>query len=185
MKIHLKKQISILPVLLIIAFGFCFGTKLLYAENSKIFPNYVIGKIKNFRDNYDEIFQIVAVKMGLEINKTIPKPIILTDTQITTQMFSSYLGWEVENITPYYFFDKNTIVIPESFKLDSLVHELVHYYQVMYRNENLDFDCGPYIDNLEMEAILIQRWFKSVYLTPHKANNRIAVKASHQVVTSP
>ena len=91
MKIHLKKQISILPVLLIIAFGFCFGTKLLYAENSRIFPNYVIGKITNFRDNYDEIFQIVAVKMGLEINKTIPKPIILTDTQITTQMFSSYL----------------------------------------------------------------------------------------------
>jgi hypothetical protein len=174
-----------LPLLLIIALGFCFGSKLLYAESNNIFQNHEIGKIKNFQENYDEIFEIVAIKMGLEINKTIPKPIILTDAQITTQMFNSNLGWEVENIFPYYFFDKNTIVIPESCKLDSLVHELVHYFQVMYQNENLDFDCGPYIDNLEMEAVVMQRWFKSVYLDPHKANYGIAVKTSHQVVTSP
>ena len=36
----------------------------------------------------------------------------------------------------------------------------------MYRNENLDFDCGLYIDILEKEAMEIKRWFKTKFMRP-------------------
>jgi hypothetical protein len=135
-------------------------------------------EISNLEKFYDKIFQIVAGKMRLEIDKNVPKPIILTDLQITPKEFSRYLGWKAEELIPYYFFRKNTLVVPLNCKLDSLAHELVHYFQVMYRNENLDLDCGPCIDNLEMEAVTIQRWFKSKYLEPNKLYHGIAANFS-------
>ena len=150
-----------------------------------IFPNYEIKRIDSFGSHHDTLFQIVASKMGLEINIELPKPIILTDTQISPQEFSRYLERKVDNIFPYYFFKKNILVIQETCRLDSLVHELVHYFQVMYRNENLEFNCGSYIDNLEMEALAIQRWFKSKYLNSFKLDHSVAAKFSHQVVTFP
>jgi hypothetical protein len=176
MKIPLKKQINPLLILLLIASDVCFGLKNLNAENNTVFPNYPIKEISNFQVICDQIFQIVAGKMGLKINENIPKPVILTDKQISRQKFNSYLGWDVEVVCPYYFFKKNTVVIPLNCKLDSLAHELVHYFQVMYRNENLDFSCGPYIENLEMEAVSIQRWFKSNFLDSHELDQGIAVK---------
>ena len=185
MKRHSKKKISTLLVLLLTALNYCFGLNVLNADDKKTFPDCQIAEIGNLEIFSDKIFQIVALKMQLEIDKNVPKPIILTDRQITPHKFSSYLGFRVKELIPYYFFKKNTLVVPLNCRLDSLAHELVHYFQVMYRNENLDFDCGPYIDNLEVEALVIQRWFKSVYLTPHKANYGIAVKASRQVVISP
>lgn len=179
MKIHLKKQISPLQILPLIVLAVCFGLKNLNAENNTVFPNYPIEEISNFRVICDQIFQIVAGKMGLKINENIPKPVILTDKQISRQKFNNYLGWDVEVVCPYYFYNKNTVVIPIDCKLDSLAHELVHYFQVMYRNENLDFDCGAYIENLEMEAVAIQRWFKSNYLDPYELDQGIALKFPH------
>ena len=180
-----QKQIRLLLVLLLLALDCFFGLKIVRSENNEIFPNCDIKRIDSFGEYHDKIFQIVANKMKLKINKNLSKPTILTDSQITPQRFNRYLGRKVENIFPYYFFKRNIIVIPLTCKLDSLVHELVHYFQVMYRNENLDFDCGPYIDNLELEALTIQRWFKSKYLNPYKLDHRFAVKFSHQVITFP
>lgn len=179
MKIPLKKQISFLLILPLIALEVCFGLENLDAEDNMFFSNCPIKEIRNFRVICDQIFQIVAGKMGLKINENIPKPIILTDKQISRKKFNSYLGWDVEVVCPYYFFKKNTVVIPLNCKLDSLAHELVHYFQVMYRNENFDFNCGPYIENLEMEAVAIQRWFRSNYLDSHELDQGIAVKFSH------
>lgn len=163
-----------LLVLLLIALSFCFGLRFLNADNNKTFPNYQMKEISNLGKCGDDIFQIVANKMGLEINENAPKPIILTDKQITLQKFNSYLGWDSEKIFPYYFSNKNTIVIPLWCKLDTLAHELVHYFQVMYRNENLDFDYGLYTEVLEMEAVSIQRWFKAKNVEHHKLDCGIA-----------
>jgi hypothetical protein len=184
MKSSSQKQIKLL-VLLLFFLGLFFGSTNSSAENNKIFPNYEIRRMENFGEHHDKLFQIVAYKMGLEINKKLPKPFILTGTQITPRRFCTYLGRKVDTIFPYYFFKKNTIVIPETCKLDSLVHELVHYFQVMYRHANLDFGFGPYIENLEMEAKAIQIWFKSKYLSPYKPDHRIAVNFTHQVVSLP
>ena len=162
-----------LLVSLLVASWFFYRLRLLSADNNKTFATCQIGEISNFGDCSNDIFQIVARKMGLEINESIPKPIILTDKEITRKKFNDYLGWDAEEISPYYFYKKNTIVIPPDCKLDSLAHELAHYFQVMYQNENLDFDCGAYIENLEMEAVAIQRWFKAKYLQPQKPEHGI------------
>ena len=184
MKSSLQKQYKLL-VLLLFFLGLFFGSINSSAENNKIFPNDEIKRIENFGEHHDNLFQIVAYKMGLEINRKLPKPFILTGIQITPRRFSTYLGRKVDTIFPYYFFKKNIIVVPETCKLDSLIHELVHYFQVMYRHEKLDFDFGPYIDNLEMEAKAIQKWFKSKYLSPYKPDHHIAVTFTHQVVSLP
>jgi hypothetical protein len=163
-----------LLVALLIALDFCFGLRFLNADSDKTFPNYQIGEINNFGEYCNDIFQIVAGKMSLEITEYIPKPIILTDKQITHQKFNSYLGWDAAEVFPYYFSGKNTLVIPLKYKLDTLAHELVHYFQVMYRNENLSFDYGLYIEILEMEAVAIQKWFKAKYIEHQKLDHAIA-----------
>jgi hypothetical protein len=103
--------------------------------------------------------------MGIEIIDTVPKPIILTDEQITLKKYNSYLGWNSVKVLPYYFSKQNTLVIPKNCGLDSLAHELVHYFQFMYRHDNFDFDHGLYTECLEMEAVAIERWFESKYLS--------------------
>jgi hypothetical protein len=167
----MEKRISILLVLLLIGLGFCFGLRFLNAGNNKAFSNYQMKEISNLGACCDDIFQIVANKMGLEINENAPKPIILTDKQITLQKFNSYLGWDSKIVFPYYFSNKNTIVVPLCCKLDTLAHELVHYFQVMYRDEDLKVDYGLYTEILEMEAVAIQRWFKANYIGHQKIDH--------------
>jgi len=101
--------------------------------------------------------------MGIEIINTVPKPIILTDEQITLSKYNRYLGWNSVKVHPYYFSKHNIIVIPKNCGLDSLAHELVHYYQFMYRHDTFDIDYGAYTECLEMEAVAIERWFKFKY----------------------
>ena len=174
---HPKKQISGLLVLLLLALDFCFGLKVSTADNNKTFPNCQIKEISNFETYCQEIFQIVATKMGLEINAGIQRPIILKDNQINLLKFNRYLGLDCNEIIPYYFHKNNTIVIPRYCKLDSLAHEFVHYFQAMYRNEDFDSTCGM-SEVCEFEAIFIQRWFRSKYLDPPKLNHGITAKLS-------
>lgn len=155
-----------LLVYFFISFIFFLGLELLNADN-KTFPNCQIKEISNFKRYYNEIFQIVADRMGLRINKSIPKPIIFTDKQITLRKFNSDLGFDSNQIFPCYFSKHNTIVIPLNCKLDNLAHELVHYFQVMYRNEDLSYDYGLPTEVLEMEAVEIQKWFKAKYIKHH------------------
>ena len=166
-----KKQINMLLVSLLVTLDFFFGLRYLDADNNKPFPDCQIEEISNFGWYCDDIFQIVAGKMGLEINKDVPKPIILTDKQITHQKFNSYLGWDAKEVFPYYFSKKNIIVFPLNYKLDTLAHEFVHYFQVMYRNENLSFDYGLYTEILEGEAVAIQKWLKAKYIEHHKLDH--------------
>jgi len=105
--------------------------------------------------------------MGFEVNERIPKPIILMDNQLTLQRFNFYLGWEVKKILPYYFHKKNILVIPCYCKLDILAHEFVHYFQVMYQNDDFDFTDGMSTEVREWEAVSIERWFKARYMKLH------------------
>ncbi len=175
MKMLSKKQISMLLVSLLIALDFFFGLRYLDADNNKTFPDCQIEEINNFGECCNDIFQIVAGEMGLEINENIPKPIILTDKQITHQKFNSYLDWDAKEVFPYYFSRENTIVIPLNRKLDTLAHELVHYFQVMYRNEDLSSDYGLYTEILEMEAVAIQKWIKAKYMD-HQTRDHAHIK---------
>jgi hypothetical protein len=118
----MEERMSMLLVLLPIALLFCFGLKFLNADNSKTFSHHQIEEIGNFERCCNDIFQIVANKMGIEINENAPKPIILTDKQITLQKFNSYLGWDSEIVFPYYFSAKNTLVIPLYCEIDTLAH---------------------------------------------------------------
>lgn len=161
-----KNRIKIFWFAVTVVLSIVFGLDDVHADRYKSYPNCSIKEISNFRIYCEEIFQIVANKMGLEVNEGIPKPTILTDDQLTLLQFNNYLGWDCNEILPFYFHKNNTLVIPCYYKLDSLAHEFVHYFQFMYRNENLGFYCNPYIFNLEVEAMAIQRWFKAKFMSP-------------------
>ena len=147
-----------------IVLSILFGPYYVYADRYKCYPNYRIREIRNFRMYCKEIFNIVNDKMGLEVNKEIPNPTILTDDQLTLQQYNNYSGWLSNQILPCYSHRNNILVIPGYCKLDNLAHEFVHYFQYMYRNEILNFNSGLYMDTLEMEAKKIQRWFKAKFM---------------------
>jgi hypothetical protein len=159
-----KNRIGVLVVSFLIIFNSFFELRSLNAYNNNTFPDFQLKEMSNFKTFGNDIFQIVAHRMGFEINENMPKPIILTDKQITLQKFNSYLGWDSNEVIPYYFSKNNTIVIPLYCKLDSLAHEFVHYFQTMYRNENLNSTNGVDADSLEFEAVRIQKWFKAKYM---------------------
>ena len=161
-----ENRIKVFCLTVLIVLSILFGLEFVNAGRYKSYPDCCIKEISNFKVYCQEIFQIVGNKMGLKVNDRIPKPTILTDDQLTLQQFNSYLGWDAKEIFPYYFHKNNLLVIPCHCKLDILVHEFVHYFQVMYRNENLDFDCGLYLEILEIESVIIQRWFKGKYMKP-------------------
>jgi hypothetical protein len=161
-KNHIRMFWFAVPIVLSILFGLDY----VHADRHKSYPNCSIKEISNFRMCCEEIFHIVINKMGLEVNEGIPKPTILTDDQLALLQYNNYLGFDANEILPYYFHKNNILVIPRYCKLDNLAHEFVHYFQVMYRNENLDFDCALYIDVLEKEAWEIQRWFKTKFMRP-------------------
>ncbi len=162
-KNHIRLFCFVIPIILSILFILDYA----HADRCKSYPNCCIKEIINFRVYCDEIFQIVAHKMGFEVYEIIPKPIILMDNQLTLQRFNSYLGWEAKTILPYYFHKKNILVIPSYCKLDTLAHEFVHYFQVMYQNDDFDFTDGMSTEVREFEAVKIQRWFKARYMKPH------------------
>jgi len=173
MKLPSKNKVGVLLVAFLIA-STGYGLIFLDADKHKTFPDCRIEEIGNFEKYSDDIFRIVAGKMDLEISENRPKPIILTDKQISHQKFNSYLGWDAKEVFAYYFSRKNTIVIPLNCKLDTLAHELVHYFQVMYRNEDLSSDYGLYTELLEMEAVAIQKWIKTKYIEQHELDQSVA-----------
>lgn len=129
----------------------------------KKFPSEQIKDIENWRQYADDIFYIVAEKMGYEVDENIPKPTIVTE--MTTQEFSRLLGDEEDYFTAVsncYFDKENKILLTEDSELDSLAHEYVHYFQVQYGHESTENNPGA--DFLEWKAIWTQRWFEKNYM---------------------
>ncbi len=161
-----KNRIKMFWFTVLIVLSILFGLDYVNAGRYKSYPNCCIKEISNFRMCCEEIFLIVMNKMGLEVNERIPKPTILMDDQLTLLQFNNYIGWDANIIIPCYSHKNNILVIPGYCKLDNLAHEFVHYFHVMYRNENLNFNSGLYMDTLEMEAKEIQQWFKTKFMRP-------------------
>ncbi|WP_166266775.1 hypothetical protein [Marinobacter caseinilyticus] len=128
---------------------------------SECFPTSQIKDISNFRQYSNELFLMVARKMGITIDRTVPMPAILTDLELTEEEFNLWLrqtAGPFHAMFPYYFPDQNTILVLESSRLDSLVHEFVHFFQVKYRHVIPDLLNGV---QLEYEATEIQHWFRA------------------------
>ena len=138
----------------------------------KTFPNKQIKDIEDFRQYSDDIMKIVAEKMRIKLDERIPKPKIVTTDDITLDEFnrrvyefSKRAGYPISSrlsaMCPMYFDKENEILLTLGVKLHTLAHEFVHYFQVQYRHDDATND--PY-DNMEREAVYIQREFEKEYL---------------------
>ena len=167
LKKHPIINTSVFLIILMLGLSVFIGLRSLNAYKDKFYPNSCIKEIRNLNKYFEEIFRIVATKMELEINLNIPKPIILMDNQISLLKFSKYLDWDCTEMIPYYFHKINMIVIPRDFKLDSLAHEYVHYFQVMYQEDDFETKNSMMADAREGEALFIQRWFRAKFIKHH------------------
>jgi Zn-dependent peptidase ImmA (M78 family) len=137
----------------------------------KTFPNKSVKDIEDFRQYSKDIMKIVAEKMNIKLDERIPKPKIITQEDMNLDEFNRrYAEWCKERgfapvylnaMCPMYFEKENEILLIDNSTLHTLAHEFVHYFQVQYRHEDSAND--PY-DNMEKEAILIQREFQKEYL---------------------
>ncbi len=138
----------------------------------KTFPDKPIKDIEDFRQYADDIMKIVAEKMNIKLDEKIPKPRIITEKEMTLDEynrrayeFSKKAGYPLKSplkaMCSTYFIEENEILISEDRKLYTLAHELVHYFQIKYRQDDPLND--PY-DNLEREAIYIQLWLEDKHL---------------------
>lgn len=137
------------------------------------FPNLPIEQLPTFRQYSAEIFLIVADKMGIWLDQDIPRPVIVTDLELTLAEFNLWLGQTeilFHSMSPYYFSKQNIILIPGTSTLDTLAHELVHYFQVRYQKTDVETSD---LNQLELEAILLQRWFRAQHMRPVSPGNRV------------
>ncbi|MCO5113281.1 MAG: hypothetical protein M9899_03805 [Bdellovibrionaceae bacterium] len=124
---------------------------------------------------YDLIFvlEVVLDKMGKQFDPQKPLPDVFFESQIPLRQFQDAVepqwGMRPDFVLNAYIVTLNEIYLlddPTYYKKtnryieDSLVHELVHYVQVMYSNASLA-DGGDY---LELQAVEIQTWFRETYL---------------------
>jgi hypothetical protein len=114
--------------------------------------------------------QIVARRMGVEVDPGIPVPTIRFESVTSLKRFQDVTerqwGFRPERFVNAFVADTNEIYLiddPAYYSAagrtmdDTLAHELVHYVQARYGRANLS-------DWAECEAVEIQAWFRSEYL---------------------
>lgn len=104
----------------------------------------------------------------LKYNETIHLPVVFTEDDLTLSGFRNIMSsydmffCDVKEITPYFLYRHNLIVVSKISKLHSLVHEIVHYVQKNYMG--YDFDTvGAFGENLEGEAVRFQRLWEAKF----------------------
>lgn len=130
------------------------------------FPDKSIRDLDNFKQYSDDIMSMVADSMKMKIKKSIARPRVVRSDEITLQEFNKLFnleeGYSFREMFPIYSSQENLIVVLTDSKLDSLAHQYVHYFQVKYRQESLDYRV--YFDSLEYEAVQIQEGFRKLHL---------------------
>ena len=114
--------------------------------------------------------QIVARRMGVELDPRIPAPTIRFESVTSLERFQDATeqqwGFRPGRFVNVFVSEKNEIYLiddPAYYAAtgrtidESLAHELVHYVQARYGRANLS-------DWAEHEAVAIQKWFRAEYL---------------------
>lgn len=122
--------------------------------------------------DFATLVDFTAKEMGIETNPSKPLPKLTFESEITLKEFQKEVlpqwGFNPEQISNVYVLSSNRIIVIDDSDYyrrlhreidDSIVHELVHYFQVQYRGYTL----GDLDDNAEMDAVYYQTLFRERY----------------------
>jgi len=107
----------------------------------------------------DRTFDMVAIIMGIVPDPNVPKPTVriaedFDDAQLEELIGSDIFGDKRGNV---YSWHTNTILLSVNHAdVDSLAHEMAHYFQVMHRAHGV----AIWDDQMESEACRVQRHFE-------------------------
>lgn len=127
-----------------------------------------------FRHDVNCTLKAVAFKMKVTLKADKPAPPVFVESKTPLKQFQDAIepqwGMRPEAFVNAYIVAKNEIYLTDNsayykkvnrFVDDSLAHELAHYIQVVYRNDELGDDA------LEMEAIDVQTWYRETFMFPN------------------
>jgi hypothetical protein len=137
---------------------------------SRLLDGAIGAEPRALRLDPQAMLQIVARRMGVEMDPGIPAPAIRFESVTSLERFQDVTerkwGFRPERFVNVFVADTNEIYLiddPAYYAAagrtmdDALAHELVHYVQARYGRANLS-------DWAECEAVEIQAWFRSEYL---------------------
>jgi hypothetical protein len=117
------------------------------------------------------ILEEVAQRMRVTLRPDVPLPAIFVESTTPLRQFQDAMQtqWRFRPpvVSNTYAIERNEIYLSDdaSFYLrlkrtldDSLAHELVHYIQAKYLNEDLS------TDGCEVQAVEVQRWFREIHV---------------------
>jgi hypothetical protein len=122
------------------------------------------------------VLEAVAQQLGVTLRPEIPMPAIFVASATPLTQFQEAIEaqWRFrpEVVMNTYAIERNEIYLHDGAAYyaqtgrtldDSLAHELVHYLQARYRNDDLSSELR------EAEAVAIQTWFREVHVAPATA----------------
>ena len=112
-------------------------------------------------DTQVKVLKEVAKIMKVTLNPNILPPSVLRAEKVSNEYNNSVWGFDVGDKRSNIFDPKtgNIFLIKEA-KVHNLAHELAHYIQFTYQGWTDEQARGNYCDNLELEAIRVQNYFR-------------------------
>jgi len=121
------------------------------------------------------VLELVAERMQVKLRPDVPLPAIFVESTVPLRQYQDAMEvqWRFRPplVSNAYAIERNEIYLSDDASFyrrlkrtidDSLAHELVHYVQAKYFNEDLS------TDSCEMQAAEIQRWFREAYVLPKR-----------------
>lgn len=122
------------------------------------------------------ILEEVAQRMRVTLRPDVPLPAIFIESTIPLRQFQDAMQaqWRFRPpvVSNAYAVERNEIYLSDDASFyrrmkrtldDSLAHELVHYIQAKYFNEDLS------TDGCEVQAVEVQRWFRDIHVQANPA----------------
>jgi hypothetical protein len=119
------------------------------------------------------VLELVARRMEVKLRPDVPLPAIFVESTVPLRQYQDAMEvqWRFRPplVSNAYAIERNEIYLsddPSFYRRlkrtidDSLAHELVHYIQAQYFNEDLS------TDGCEVQAVEVQRWFRDEYALP-------------------
>jgi len=107
----------------------------------------------------DRVFDMVASIMGIIPDPDIPRPTVRIAEEFDDAQFEQLIGSDIfeDKRGNVYSWRTNTILLSVNHAdVDSLAHEMAHYFQVMHRAHGV----AIWDDQMEIEACRVQRNFE-------------------------
>jgi hypothetical protein len=153
----------------------CCAAFALAACLTPVFAGEDVSPLEPVKLRFDtqSVLELVAERMQIKLRPDVPLPAVFVESTVPLRQYQDAMEvqWHFRPplVSNAYAIARNEIYLSDDASFyqrlkrtidDSLAHELVHYIQAKYFNEDLS------TDGCEVQAVEVQRWFREEYAQP-------------------